>query len=416
MLRVLCLTLPSLAVAILAYAFLVVGVERPVVAARVFAGPTAPHASQVNVHIQVFEVFQGAEQTVSQHAITVKLMDGSPVPPLLWSGQTNDLGFTEAQFLVPRSFLLKNAELIVSHRASTDLMPSVLVRGQLPERLPTWTATAVESPVVPGQASGPYLIQVGLVRGALAVPFQGAIELRVTQAGKEAPAITLELKLVGASFIQANGQPNPTSTATSVTTDQRGISVIEILPQSHAIELTIASKANTLIDSSRWFGALPIIPGAMLASVDGTHLKVHSPVVRKQAFIRFVSRTERLGALSLSLLEDKEGTTSGSTSMPKNIVDRLSKNEPVWAVLSSDPHSLSGGSVGWSLLTPQLAASTTFTPPDSKIMDGAIAVQHVELVRRSTGRNNGLLGALGVLILFGIVFVQRLRKAPTRSI
>lgn len=374
-------------------------------AARVYAGPTAADAHQLSLQVQVVKMYRDTELLLQQHAITVQWQAEAKTSraPLQWSGQTNAWGFAEVQLELPEPREFSASQISVKHRGPSDLTPRLLAKGSLPDHLPTWAATAVESGKISGQSTGSFQLEVAIEQGALAVPFAGAIDVRATQGGKEMAGVALQLHLVGAGFIR-------TGNHASLTTDKRGLATAPLIARSHAVELTIEAKADDARGHARWYGALPIVPGAMHAELKKQRLLVASPIGRPHAFVRFVSRSERLASNPIALQQKSDGSATGVVLLPTRVQNALDRNEPVWAVVSSEPYSLSGGSVGWFLGPSTVTPRSTFSPPDTLVIDGLPAVQRAESERRRLAHRNGVWGALGVLFAFGLVFMVRWRR------
>jgi hypothetical protein len=148
--------------------------------------------------------------------------------------------------------------------------------------------------------------------------------------------------------------------------------------------------------------------GALHASLDGTRLRVSSPIAADTGFVSLVTERERLAGYVLGLSADADGLASGSLELEPELLARL-REGPAYAVVSSQYDKRSPSAVGWPLLAAPLGAwplpAYTFDAPDQLLLDGslgALARQRERLLgrRRLAALGLGLVGA-ALLVVFG---------------
>lgn len=207
--------------------------------------------------------------------------------------------------------------------------------------------------VIEGQATGDVEIRVGVLHGVLAVPFEAPLELRVSQHGEPLPRARIGMRAAGGVFSANDGQLQMLSS------DPHGVVRSSLLPREHLVELTVmalpedSSEALTpaLLDSltppagvARWYGRLPVVPGASYATVDAGQLVVSSPVPRSRLYVDFFDDGRAVAASSVPL-QPRAASWSGRLELPP----MLRSLERAHALVSSEPDMQAMALVGWPL-------------------------------------------------------------------
>jgi hypothetical protein len=174
-----------------------------------------------------------------------------------------------------------------------------------------------------------------------------------------------------------------------------------IRPLEHAISVRVSASADAR--EGQWYGALPVVPGALHASIEHTRLSVRSPIVRSHAYVSLVSERERLGGVIVPLVADALGGAAGGVELDHDLLGRL-RSTRSWLVASSESDKRSPGVVGWPF-TPASASAEqlpvqTFDVADQLLLDGTLQALAREQTRRTEQRQlaAGLLAALGVAL------------------
>jgi hypothetical protein len=179
--------------------------------------------------------------------------------------------------------------------------------------------------------SAPLNVQVAPARGVLAVPFVGALWVRVTERGIAVDQAKVELKVDGAEL-----------KSESAHTDRQGLARFPLTPRQHVltarVNVTTPGGARAELYSS-----VPVVPGAIEVTLQGAALRVHSPVEREAAFIALVSEQGRWFGARVPLSAVGDGTAVGLLEPP------ALPSGPLWAVAKSEPSAPSSNCVGWPL-------------------------------------------------------------------
>ena len=375
--------LPALAAAIVAWAALGGGLER-IEFVRVLGGPTRAGASA--------SVLVGAWAIVDQRRVPVaglslRLVAGGAGGDVLASGVTDASGHLEARLVLPPD---PSPPKLRVERAGDG---GLLAEGDLALDVEGWRAAARrEGGWLPGHTRGELAIELAVAAGVLAVPFEGRLIARVRGApGGDAQPVAgaaLELELTGAELAPLPALP---------VTDARGGVEVALRPREHAVSARLLVRSGAR--RGEWYGALPVLPGALSAELEGVGLRVRSPIERERAFVSLVSTRERLGGAVVELLPEPDGTASGRFEPGAELLARL-RDEPTWAVVSSDDDKRSPAVVGWPLGAALAALpAVTFGVPDQVLLDGEARALRDLGARLSARRRGGsaLLGAIAVL-------------------
>jgi hypothetical protein len=408
------------AAALVGWALLGGGAER-VRYAQVLGGPTH-EGSTLAVLVRAIELDDQRRVPISGLALRLEARAGRA--NALASGTTDATGHLEARLdfgVVPA----ENPRLRIVTTARESLQ---LAEGEIALDVERWRAAARrDGGWLPGQARGDLRVRVAAESGAFAVPFAGQLLLQVLARpageagdaeGSPVPGALVQLELDGAELLRA---PPPTSAAvaTSATppTDAAGQTRVALRPLEHAVSARASVRAGER--HGEWYGALPVIPGAIAVELSDAALQVRSPIAREHAFLSVVSARERIAGAIVPLAVDPDGSASGSFELTPALRARL-EAEPLWAVLSSEFDKRSPGAMGWPL-RPAFAGSAPqlgFTVPDAVLLDGRDGALYDTQQRQQRRRRYAAAFLLGVGLLLSAAFwneVKRARGRPPRA-
>lgn len=352
--RTLLMCLPAANAAIVAWAVLADAPGR-VEFARVLGGPSRAGArTSLLVDAWTLE----GDRRVPLPGLSLRLASQGAEPRTLGSAVTDANGRFETQVDLPSS------PAVPWLRVERSSDGAVLAEGELALEVEHWRKDArSEGGWLAGQRSGELALEVAIADGVLAVPFAGQLILRVRDGlGAEARPVAgarVELELTGAR-LEAQAPPP--------ITDARGELVLGLRPIEHA--LSLRASANEGTRRGQWYGALPVLPGALWAEQAAGSIVVRSPIVRDQAFLSVVSASERLAGAIVELTPQPDGSASGHFEPGAALLARLS-SEPSWAIVSSEADKRSPAVVGWPLgaARAQIPAKT-FAVCDRVLLDG----------------------------------------------
>lgn len=400
MARRLLFVLPALAALVVLWGVLGAGVPRDVNAVQVLGGPTRG-ARQLSLLLRAVTSDGSRARPLSSVALRVAGRASSRTAE--WQGQTTASGYAEVllDFGAP---LEQALELRVESVETGEL----LATGAPSLGAEDWRSGARrQGGWLPGQSEGKLMVRAAPAEGAIAVPFATDVVVLVTRELRGAAGVRLEVELTGAEVPSAER-------GRALLTDAAGIARLRLAPSEHAVTARIRA-ANGSGEEAQWYGALPVVPGALHAALDGAELVVSSPIVRDEAFVSIVTENERLAGAVVALAPDDAGAT-GRLALEPSLVALLGK-EPAWAVVSSEYDKRSPAVVGWPLAPPArdpFEPVLTFDVADRLLLDGlpgALAAdQRERLVRRRTAL--GLLVALGITLTALLGYELRRRRAP----
>jgi hypothetical protein len=404
--------LPAVAAAIVAWALLGAGGDR-VRYVQILGGPTREGA-RLSVLLRALEL--DGERSVPIPGLALRMV--ARADGLVDSPNVNVNGTTDAMGHV-------EALLDFGRTPSTDPWLRVeaadsgakLAEGVVALDVEQWRLGARrDGGWLAGQTRGALAVRVAAESGVFAVPFAGQLALQVLapEAGADGAANTREgrrplagalvrVELDGAELLQA-----------SAPTDLAGQTRVALRPLEHAISARVIAWAGE--QSGEWYGALPVIPGALVASVSDQGLSVRSPIARGRAYVSLVGERERIAGAIVPLGMDADGSSSGSVALDATLRARLN-TEPVWAVVSSEYDKRSPGVVGWPLSPPieRLVPRLTFNVADRVLLDGRSGalwdVSHRQLARR----RRAAAGLLGVGLLMCLAFWNEVRRSGRRA-
>jgi hypothetical protein len=391
--RLLILLSPGLAVAAVGWAFVTTLRPEPVLAARVYGGPCA---EGVQRSLQIALVAAPGNEHARAGARSLRVSTHAGNASSSWRGITDHDGRVE---LVLDPCRAGSGPLQIAIESETG---AGFARGTLAPSLERWQAALRQGGWLPGRVSGDLRLSVAPFEGALAVPFAAELVLHAESAeGEAAAGVELSFELDGATLVEP---PR--------VTDARGDARARIQPEQHAISLRLTGRYGDGREGV-WYGALPVVPGALHVEREGTRLRVRSPIVRERAYLTLVDETSRLAGALVPLSEDGTGGAEGWVELEGQLDPRRS---PLWAVVSSEPDKRSAAVVGWPLRG-ESNPPRTFDAVDQLLLDGLPEAQAAERATRQGRRRNAALfaaiaGALGVVSFVSEVRGTRRRAAP----
>jgi hypothetical protein len=153
--------------------------------------------------------------------------------------------------------------------------------------------------------------------------------------------------------------------------------------------------------------SLAIVPGALLAELDGNSVVVRAPVARDRAYVAIVTRRERVAGGTVALTSDGRG---GARGVLDGLV--LPDREPLWAIVSSEPELASPSLVGWPIrYDAEGPPPMTFDVPDALVFDGVGDAVARENARVRTVRAATAAVAVLAFALTAVVVALRARRS-----
>jgi hypothetical protein len=406
--RLLILLLPLLAVGSVGWAFVTTLRPERVLAARVHGGPCADGAARSL--LLALSTAQGDERKPEPRApLHVRVTEASGAS-FDWQGVADAGGLVELAL----GRCADAAPLLEVEGARGER----LARGVLEPSRERWRAAERRGGWLTGQASGELVLRVAPLEGALAVPFRSALVLEAANAdGSAARGVQLRLESDGAALGNS-----------VATTDERGRARVQLEPLEHAISLRVEArgKAGAL---GRWYGAQPVVPGALHGVLDGRRLRVRSPIAREHAYVALVDEHARLAGMVVELTPDATGGAEGSIELTMlgaqhaaGYFSEGSDADPspagshpqLWAVISSEADKRSAAVVGWPLRDPGWPPRT-FDALDQPLLDGLPEALTSERVARQGRRRAAALAAGLAGLLTAALFVLEVRSAERRA-
>lgn len=346
--------LPLVTVAVVCFALYVVAAPRPYPGARLYGGATLGVA-QVSFRVEAVERLQEQEAPLVARSIRVEAEIGAG-PPAVWRGRLDALGMAHPNFRV-RESSTRPARVRVTF---DDAVEPPLADGHVALDVPSWTKKAREiGGWLHGRRSGPLHIDVAAGEGVFAIPFEGPLLLRASRGDQPVPGVALHVEGDGLTVVR------PRSGHT-VETDGSGRALAAVSPREHVASLRVVGEAPNG-ERGTWYATLPVLPGALHASLAGNRLRVASPIARDVAFFMLSDGRARLQSGSVVLEPDGRGGAVGSVTVPS-----VGKS-PLWAIVSSEAPLNSPGAVGWPLRSDTAhEPPRTWTVADVLLVDGLV--------------------------------------------
>lgn len=413
--RRLLLSLPAVAAAIVAWALLGAGGDR-VRYVQVLGGPTREGA-RLSVLLRALEL--DGERSVPIPGLALRIVAQAAAtgsPSVNVSGTTDGTGHVEANLdfgAVPS----RDPWLRVQAADSG----ATLAEGSAALDVEQWRLGARrDGGWLSGQTRGALRVRAAAESGVLAVPFTGQLVLQVLQrtepgvgaAGAASPGDD-GLPVAGA-FVRVELDGAELAQAATPATNAAGQTRVSLRPLEHAVSARVVARAGERI--GEWYGSLPVIPGALMASLAGDELSVRSPIARERAFLSLVSERERIAGAIVRLDLEADGSASGRFALDAALRARAAA-EPLWAVVSSEYDKRSPGVVGWPLSSPLggLAPRLTFDVADRVLLDGRSGALWDVSHRRLGRRRLAAAGLLGVGALMSLAFWAEVRRSGKRA-
>jgi hypothetical protein len=389
--------LPFATAAVLSYALFVAGAPRPYAGARLYGGPTE-EAARLSWRLAVVERYRGVESPVGADAgeITVEARfdDGSR---RRWTGMLDAQGMAGVTIEPPRR-VTAAPHVRVSRGAET------LAEGRIWLPVAQWLAHAKRhGGWLDVPSTGELSIRVAAARGALAVPFADAVWIEVRRGGEALAGAKLHVEPEGLNLIR------PKQRELLLDTDAAGRVVIVVAPREHNVSLAVVAEHAGA--RAKWYGRLPVVPGAFSVRLQDGRLRIESPIVRDVAFFALITERERIAGGPVALEPDGRG---GAVQLVE--VGPL-PDQQIWAQVSSEPELASQTTVGWPLRVPTFAREdppSTFQVPDQLLLDGLGVGEGAEAARRSRARAIAAGFTILALILASLIVIVRARGADRR--
>ncbi|HMR08111.1 MAG TPA: carboxypeptidase-like regulatory domain-containing protein, partial [Polyangiaceae bacterium] len=307
-LQALLYALPVLAVAVVGIAVLGPGADRPYRAARVYAGPTQGVES-LPMHVVVVDRIGEVEVGVAGHEVDVSLRVGAD--KVLHKRVTTDArGHAWPTFALPKHAGALKVSVQDGGRdigsARVDLSRSA------------WLAKARgRGGFLKGKRAGTLRVDVSPARGVLAVPFPDHLVVQVSEASRAVAGARVTLSK------EDGGSQKP------VTTDAHGRAQLPYLALEHALSVKVVATAEE--GRSGWFwGALPVVPGALDARLTEAGIRLESAILRDVAYVALLTQAGRLDHAAITLEPDGRGGAVGLGKI------KPPKQQPRWWMGSSE--------------------------------------------------------------------------------
>lgn len=408
MARRLLLILPAVAVCVVLWVILSAGGPVQVEAVQLLGGPTR-NVARLSLLVRAFTLADGRRVPLPARRlrITARAADARAS----WTGASDETGHVEVTLELPAP-PVADPWIIVEAVESGQ----VLAEGTLSLGTQSWQAAARRNGGwLPGQRSGELHIEVAPGEGALAVPFASELRLELSAPapdGAEQRSSGTVSAVSGAELsLELEGAELVTPSAAVLTT-AGGAARVTLRPLEHAISLRVLARQGQR--RGEWYGALPVVPGALHASLQGERLHVQSPILRERAYVSWVTEQARLGGALVPLTPDEAGGAEGFVEVPAEVRSAL-RETPTFCVVASEHDKRSPGVVGWPMsgVLPT-GAPQTFDAPDHVLLDGSDQVLIQEMARRRHRRDVGALLLAGIGIAMGGLFWHEVRAQRQR--
>lgn len=394
-------SLPIVTVGVIAFAIFVVGAPRPYLGARVFGGPTEG-ASALSLRVAIVERYAEVEEPadVGDFAVEVELSDGRRAAA---KGSTDSRGMGSVRVTIPGAPVSGPLRLRVTQpRARARALTLADARVEL--GVAEWASRARElGGWLPGSRKGPLTVRVGPGRGVLAVPFAESLWVEVRDG--QGPVRDARLSF-DADGIERLKPERP------LRTDSFGRAEARVAPREHAVALKVVATSDER--SGEWYGSLPVVAGALRATLAQGKLRLESPIERDVAYWALIGRSARMAGGVVALEPDGRGGAVALVDLP------ALPDEPLWAVVSGEPELDSASTVGWPLRAPALDAPEAAEPPraravpDRRLADGLSIGFEADVARRARARWLALGFTTLAALLAALLLAREGRRAAAR--
>ena len=381
--------MPFLTVTVVSFAIFVVGAPRPYLGVRVLGGPTEG-ARRLSLYLMAVERMGEVERPapIAQLSVVAVARSGHAS----WTGRLDEQGAAEVRLELP-------APIAGGVHLSVRSGERLVAEGKLALGVEAWRRAARRrGGWLRGHPSGPLGVRVAPGRGAFAVPFRDPLLIEVRDAGRAVAGSTLAFAPEGVEIGRARE-------ALAMTNDA-GVASIWITPNEHAVAMRVDARAGDTKTGS-FYSTLPVVPGALHATLDGGSLRIESPVPRERAYFALVTRTARLGGGAARLAADARGGAIAVVDIRRLLGP--SETDDMWAVVSSEPDLHTSSTVGWPVRVEEFPPST-FDAANLLLLDDLPRGFQEDAARRQRAR---LLA--GVFSLLSLVLVVTLMQLRVRS-
>lgn len=246
---------------------------------------------------------------------------------------------------------------------------------------------------IDGITRGELQIRVAAERGVLAVPFTETLLVEVRDQGKPSRGARVEAELDGT-----------VPERVQQTTDAEGRAKLQVAPRHHVASLGLrACKAGTC---GSFHCQLPVIPGALWASLKGSTLSIQSATPNERAQYTIIGEKGRVAAGQVQLRAERAGSHKARVHLPGL------PQGPLWAVVGSESGLDSRSSVGWPL-RPELSDEPfqTLDVPDRLLLDGRERARQAESRRQRLAQAIAIVAALAGFALMALLLLEGGRRA-----
>jgi hypothetical protein len=220
----------------------------------------------------------------------------------------------------------------------------------------------------------------------------------------------VRIRAEGANVAVASTDPVIGSeSALAAVADAKGWVAVDIQPFDFNVTLAVTAS-STSDKTGEWMGALPVVPGAMRATLHGGRLLVTSPIPRRVGYLSLVTEGARIASARLEFRPGPRGRAVAFHELPQHVTVHKS----LWAVVSAEPHLDAAATVGWPIMLPSRKGHTlqeSYTVADRLLLDGRPLIRHLQQNQRRRAQwLAGLFCALAVLLV-AVLTLSRARSA-----
>ncbi len=349
--------LPVLSVAVVALAILGPGADRPYRVARVYAGPT-DGVNSLPLHLVVVDRLGEVERGVAERSVEIAVqVGGRELVRQAFVTDSRGHAWPTLEFENPGGAF----ELRVRDG------PRSIATGMVQLTAGQWTDKArSRGGFVKGKRKGELRVSVAPERGVLAVPFGDHLIVEV----RDSDGV-----ISGAKVLVHQEGDKPKAEAT---TDESGRVRVPIEVPEHAMSVKAHASTSDGRDGTFW-GALPVVPGALDARSSDAGIRVESPILREVAYVALLTNSGRQAHAAIPLEADGRGGSIGLWKVP------VPKSEDSWCMTSSESDFQAPATVGWPLRS-SARLGQTFAVADVLVLDGTPAAFSVQKKRRMRAR------------------------------
>lgn len=363
---------PAVAALVTAFAFFGPARARPIVSARVFAGPDG-NGTLRSLRIQTVERVQGIDEPRPVPDLSLRI-DGNEV----WKDSSPSDAVTEIA-LGERAVGAVNLSLVMGE--------SVLAHGRI-------QALTEDPPLartsLAGAHEGRVEVSVEAPRGQLIPPFVERVRVVATHDGKP---------VTGVAHVVTTGA---VTARDSAGLDGQGTAWIEIEPQAQSADIEVSVDAEDG-SSGSFKGALPIGVGSIWLSDQSTpsHLEVAVRSPHRAAYLSLYDEVGRFDGRVVRLEAGADGLYRGAVDLPPPTKSYLA------VVVATDPNERGLTTTSWPVEPPVLRRAYD---PLVKVLDGSTEVEAMERARVSRARRIIALFLGGATLLEIALLILEWRK------